>query len=90
MTKSATGQQKTTDLVSLASPPSLLASPIAPDLPRCSQAVRGCIVADTAVLSLVIVEQGEGGIPGLTDNVSRSVLVLSVATRTRKFFNLTN
>lgn len=37
---------------------------------RKRKSVRGCIVAsDIAVLALVIVKQGEGEIPGLTDNI---------------------
>ncbi|CAG7855279.1 40S ribosomal protein S6-B [Serendipita indica DSM 11827] len=51
--------------------------------------VRGCIVGpDIAVLSLVIVKQGEQPIPGLTENVLPKRLGPKRATKIRKFFNL--
>jgi len=56
---------------------------------RKRKSVRGCIVGpDIAVLSLVIVKQGEGDIPGLTDNVLPKRLGPKRATKIRKFFNL--
>jgi len=56
---------------------------------RKRKSVRGCIVAaDIAVLSLVIVKQGEADIPGLTDNVLPKRLGPKRATKIRKFFNL--
>jgi len=56
---------------------------------RKRKSVRGCIVGpDIAVLSLVIVKQGEGEIPGLTDNVLPKRLGPKRATKIRKFFNL--
>jgi small subunit ribosomal protein S6e len=57
---------------------------------RKRKSVRGCIVAaDIAVLSLVIVKQGENEIPGLTDTVLPKRLGPKRATKIRKFFNLT-
>jgi small subunit ribosomal protein S6e len=57
---------------------------------RRRKSVRGCIVGpDIAVLSLVIVKQGEGEIPGLTDVVLPKRLGPKRATKIRKFFNLT-
>ncbi|THH17096.1 hypothetical protein EW146_g3656 [Bondarzewia mesenterica] len=56
---------------------------------RRRKSVRGCIVGpDIAVLSLVIVKQGENEIPGLTDNVLPKRLGPKRATKIRKFFNL--
>jgi small subunit ribosomal protein S6e len=56
---------------------------------RKRKSVRGCIVgSDIAVLSLVIVKQGENDIPGLTDNVLPKRLGPKRATKIRKFFNL--
>ena len=56
---------------------------------RKRKSVRGCIVGpDIAVLSLVIVKQGENDIPGLTDNVLPKRLGPKRATKIRKFFNL--
>ena len=56
---------------------------------RRRKSVRGCIVGpDIAVLSLVIVKQGEGDIPGLTDSVLPKRLGPKRATKIRKFFNL--
>ncbi|EIM89283.1 40S ribosomal protein S6 [Stereum hirsutum FP-91666 SS1] len=56
---------------------------------RRRKSVRGCIVAsDIAVLSLVLVKQGEQEIPGLTDNVLPKRLGPKRATKIRKFFNL--
>jgi small subunit ribosomal protein S6e len=52
--------------------------------------VRGCIVGpDIAVLSLVIVKQGDSDVPGLTDVVLPKRLGPKRATKIRKFFNLT-
>ncbi|KAG6820543.1 hypothetical protein H0H93_015714 [Arthromyces matolae] len=56
---------------------------------RKRKSVRGCIVGpDIAVLSLVIVKQGEGEIPGLTDNVLPKRLGPKRASKIRSFFNL--
>lgn len=56
---------------------------------RKRKSVRGCIVAsDIAVLSLVIVKQGEQDIPGLTDVVLPKRLGPKRATKIRRFFNL--
>jgi len=56
---------------------------------RRRKSVRGCIVGpDIAVLSLVIVKQGEQDIPGLTDIVLPKRLGPKRATKIRKFFNL--
>jgi len=56
---------------------------------RKRKSVRGCIIgADIAVISLVIVKQGESEIPGLTDNVLPKRLGPKRATKIRKFFNL--
>jgi len=56
---------------------------------RKRKSVRGCIVGpDIAVLSLVVVKQGEGEIPGLTDNVLPKRLGPKRATKIRRFFNL--
>jgi len=56
---------------------------------RKRKSVRGCIVGpDIAVLSLVIVKQGEGEIPGLTDSVLPKRLGPKRATKIRRFFNL--
>lgn len=56
---------------------------------RRRKSVRGCIVGpDIAVLSLVIVKQGESEIPGLTDTVLPKRLGPKRATKIRKFFNL--
>jgi small subunit ribosomal protein S6e len=56
---------------------------------RKRKSVRGCIIAsDIAVLSLVIVKQGEKDIPGLTDTVLPKRLGPKRATKIRKFFNL--
>jgi len=57
---------------------------------RKRKSVRGCIVgADIAVLSLVIVKQGENSLPGLTENVLPKRLGPKRATKIRRFFNLT-
>ena len=57
---------------------------------RKRKSVRGCIVGpDIAVLSLVIVKQGDNPIPGLTENVLPKRLGPKRATKIRKFFNLT-
>ncbi len=56
---------------------------------RKRKSVRGCIIGpDIAVLSLVIIKQGENDIPGLTDNVLPKRLGPKRATKIRKFFNL--
>jgi len=56
---------------------------------RKRKSVRGCIIAsDIAVLSLVIIKQGEGEIPGLTDTVLPKRLGPKRATKIRRFFNL--
>ncbi|KZT24805.1 40s ribosomal protein s6-b, partial [Neolentinus lepideus HHB14362 ss-1] len=57
---------------------------------RKRKSVRGCIVGpDIAVLSLVIIKQGENEIPGLTDTVLPKRLGPKRATKIRRFFNLT-
>jgi len=57
---------------------------------RKRKSVRGCIVGpDISVLSLVIVKQGEGEIPGLTDTILPKRLGPKRATKIRRFFNLT-
>lgn len=56
---------------------------------RKRKSVRGCIVGpDIAVLSLVVVKQGEADIPGLTDTVLPKRLGPKRATKIRAFFNL--
>lgn len=56
---------------------------------RKRKSVRGCIVSsDIAVLSLVIVKQGDAEIPSLTDTVLPKRLGPKRATKIRKFFNL--
>ncbi|RXW21852.1 hypothetical protein EST38_g3991 [Candolleomyces aberdarensis] len=56
---------------------------------RKRKSVRGCIVGpDIAVLSLVIVKQGDNDVPGLTDVVLPKRLGPKRATKIRKFFNL--
>jgi len=56
---------------------------------RKRKSVRGCIVGpDIAVLSLVIVKQGENEIPGLTDTTLPKRLGPKRATKIRRFFNL--
>lgn len=56
---------------------------------RRRKSVRGCIVGpDIAVLSLIIVKQGDNGLPGLTDNVLPKRLGPKRATKIRRFFNL--
>jgi len=56
---------------------------------RKRKSVRGCIVGpDIAVLSLVLVKQGEQEIAGLTDNVLPKRLGPKRATKIRRFFNL--
>jgi small subunit ribosomal protein S6e len=56
---------------------------------RKRKSVRGCIVnSDIAVLSVVIVKQGEQDIPGLTDTVLPKRLGPKRATKIRRFFNL--
>ncbi|KAH8082841.1 40S ribosomal protein S6 [Cristinia sonorae] len=57
---------------------------------RKRKSVRGCIVGpDIAVLSLVIIKQGENDVAGLTDNILPKRLGPKRATKIRKFFNLT-
>lgn len=54
---------------------------------RKRKSVRGCVVgADLAVLSVVIVKQGEQPIPGLTDNAFPKRLGPKRASKIRKFF----
>lgn len=56
---------------------------------RKRKSVRGCIVGpDIAVLSVVVVKQGEQEIAGLTDTVLPKRLGPKRATKIRKFFNL--
>jgi small subunit ribosomal protein S6e len=56
---------------------------------RRRKSIRGCIVGpDIAVLSLVIVKQGDAEIPSLTDTVLPKRLGPKRATKIRKFFNL--
>ncbi|KAK0437888.1 40S ribosomal protein S6 [Armillaria borealis] len=56
---------------------------------RKRKSVRGCIVGpDIAVLSLVIVKQGDAEIPGLTDTILPKRLGPKRATNIRKMFNL--
>ena len=56
---------------------------------RKRKSVRGCIVShDIAVLSLVIIKQGENDIEGLTDVPLPKRLGPKRATKVRKFFNL--
>jgi len=56
---------------------------------RRRKSVRGCIVGpDIAVLSLIIVKQGESDVPGLTDVVLPKRLGPKRATKIRRFFNL--
>ena len=57
---------------------------------RRRKSVRGCIVGpDIAVLSVVIVKQGDNEIAGLTDVVLPKRLGPKRATKIRRFFNLT-
>ena len=57
---------------------------------RRRKSVRGCIIGpDIAVLSLVIVKQGDSDVPGLTDVVLPKRLGPKRATKIRRFFNLT-
>jgi small subunit ribosomal protein S6e len=56
---------------------------------RKRKSVRGCIIGpDIAVLSVVIVKQGDNDVPGLTDNVLPKRLGPKRATKIRRFFNL--
>jgi len=56
---------------------------------RKRKSVRGCIVGpDIAVLSVVIIKQGDNDIPGLTDVTLPKRLGPKRATKVRKFFNL--
>ena len=56
---------------------------------RKRKSIRGCIVGnDLAVLSLVIVKQGENEIAGLTDVTHPKRLGPKRATKIRKFFGL--
>lgn len=56
---------------------------------RKRKSVRGCIVGmDLAVLSLVIVKQGENDLPGLTDVNLPNRLGPKRATKIRRFFGL--
>jgi len=57
---------------------------------RRRKSVRGCIVGnDLAVLSLVVVKQGDSDIPGITDTNHPKRLGPKRATKIRRFFNLT-
>lgn len=57
---------------------------------RKRKSVRGCIVGnDLAVLSLVIVKQGDAHLPGLTDTSIPRRLGPKRASKIRKLFNLT-
>ncbi|KAI9666927.1 MAG: 40S ribosomal protein S6 [Alyxoria varia] len=57
---------------------------------RKRKSVRGCIVGpDLAVLALAIVKQGEGELPGLTDEVHPKRLGPKRATKIRRMFGLT-
>lgn len=56
---------------------------------RKRKSVRGCIVAmDLSVLALSVVKEGEGVLPGLTDDVQPKRLGPKRATRIRRFFKL--
>jgi len=56
---------------------------------RKRKSVRGCIVGpDIAVLSVVIIKQGDKDIPGLTDVALPKRLGPKRATKVRRFFNL--
>jgi len=56
---------------------------------RKRKSVRGCIVGpDIAVLSVIIIKQGDNDIPGLTDDPLPKRLGPKRATKVRKFFNL--
>ena len=56
---------------------------------RKRKSVRGCIVGpDLAVLSLVILKQGESDLPGLTDVNHPNRLGPKRATKIRRFFGL--
>ena len=56
---------------------------------RKRKSVRGCIVGpDIAVLSVVIIKQGEEEVPGLTDVALPKRLGPKRATKVRRFFNL--
>ncbi|CAG9464281.1 unnamed protein product [Pedinophyceae sp. YPF-701] len=56
---------------------------------RRRKSVRGCIVSsDLSVLNLVIVKQGEGEIPGLTDRELPRMRGPKRASNIRKLFNL--
>ncbi len=56
---------------------------------RKRKSVRGCIVGpDLAVLSLVVVKQGENEVAGLTDVTHPKRLGPKRATKIRKFFGL--
>jgi hypothetical protein len=56
---------------------------------RKRKSVRGCIVGpDIAVLSVVIIKQGDDDIPGLTDVALPKRLGPKRATKVRRFFNL--
>jgi small subunit ribosomal protein S6e len=57
---------------------------------RKRKSVRGCIVGpDLAVLSVIIVKQGDDELPGLTDLNHPKRLGPKRASKIRKFFNLT-
>merc|ERR1711935_664283 len=53
------------------------------------KSVRGCVIGpDIAVVSLVVVNKGEGEIPGLTDDVKPRRLGPKRASKIRALFNL--
>ncbi|KAL0639245.1 40S ribosomal protein S6 [Maublancomyces gigas] len=57
---------------------------------RKRKSVRGCIVGmDLAVLSLIVVKQGDGEVAGLTDVTHPKRLGPKRATKIKKFFGLT-
>ena len=57
---------------------------------RKRKSVLGCIVGpDLSVLSVVIVKEGDSGLPGLTDVTHPKRLGPKRASKIRKFFNLT-
>ena len=59
------------------------------NLCRYNQACRGCIVSgDIAVLNLMIVKQGDGPLPGLTDSEKPRLRGPKRASKIRKLFAL--
>lgn len=56
---------------------------------RKRKSVRGCIIShEIAILNLVIVKNGDGGIPGVTDRTIPRRLGPKRASKIRKLFNL--